>query len=141
MLTKFRACASTLLLPALLAGCASPYQNLPVRTGTVTETQQSLRKAFQPSAAGAAAGAAVGGVVGNRIGKGSGRRVATALGVLGGAAVGAAAAGTEKMVPYSIVSFRDNETGQMFEAAIDGPWRPGMAIRYSLTEDGKLVLR
>ena len=63
------------------------------------------------------------------------------LGVLGGAAVGAAAAGTEKMVPYSIVSFRDNETGQMFEAAIDGPWRPGMAIRYSLTEDGKLVLR
>lgn len=74
-------------------------------------------------------------------GKGSGRKVATALGVLGGAAVGAAAAGTEKMVPYSIVSFRDNETGQMFEAAIDGPWRPGMAIRYSLTEDGKLVLR
>ena len=44
MLTKIRACASTLLLAAFLAGCASPYQNLPVRTGTVTETQQSLRK-------------------------------------------------------------------------------------------------
>ena len=141
MLTKIRTCTATLLLAAFMVGCATPYQSLPVRTGTVTETQQSLRKVFQPSAGGAAAGAAVGGVVGNQIGKGSGRKVATALGVLGGAAVGAAAAGTEKMVPYSIVSFRDNETGQMFEAAIDGPWRPGMAIRYSLTEDGKLVLR
>ena len=57
MLTKIRACASTLLLAAFLAGCASPYQNLPVRTGTVTETQQSLRKVFQPSAGGAALGA------------------------------------------------------------------------------------
>ena len=141
MLTKIRTYTATLLLAAFMVGCATPYQSLPVRTGTVTETQQSLRKVFQPSAGGAAAGAAVGGVVGNQIGKGSGRKVATALGVLGGAAVGAAAAGTEKMVPYSIVSFRDNETGQMFEAAIDGPWRPGMAIRYSLTEDGKLVLR
>ena len=64
-----------------------------------------------------------------------------ALGVLGGAVVGAGAAGTEKMVPYTLVSFRDNQTGQMYEAAIDGPWRPGMAIRYSITEDGKLVLR
>lgn len=141
MPNRIRACAFALLLAAFLAGCASPYQNLPVRTGTVTETQQSLRKVFQPSAGGAAAGAAAGGVVGHQIGKGNGRKVATALGVLGGAAVGAAAAGTEKMVPYSIVSFRDNETGQMYEAAIDGPWRPGMAIRYSLTEDGKLVLR
>ena len=67
MLTKIRACASTLFLAAFLAGCASPYQNLPVRTGTVTETQQSLRKVFQPSAGGAAAGAAAGGVVGHQI--------------------------------------------------------------------------
>ena len=97
MLKKIRACASTLLLAAFLAGCASPYQNLPVRTGTVTETQQSLRKVFQPSAGGAAAGAAVGGVVGNQIGKGNGRKVATALGVLGGAVVGAGAAGHPPM--------------------------------------------
>lgn len=136
-----RACVSAMLLAAFLAGCASPYQSLPVRTGVVTETQQSLRKVFQPSAGGAAAGAAVGGIVGNQIGKGNGRKVATALGVLGGAVVGAGAAGTEKMVPYTLVSFRDNETGKMYEAAIDGPWRPGMAIRYSITEDGKLVLR
>lgn len=141
MLTKFRSFTSAMLLAVFLAGCATSYQHLPVRTGTVTETQQSLRKVFQPSAGGAAAGAAVGGVVGHQIGKGSGRKIATVLGVLGGAAVGSAAAGSEKMVPYSIVSFRDNETGQMYEAAIDGPWRPGMAIRYSLTEDGKLVLR
>ena len=141
MLTTIRTCTATLLLAAFMVGCASPSQSLPVRTGTVTETQQSLRKVFQPSAGGAAAGAAVGGVVGNQIGKGNGRKVATALGVLGGAVVGAGAAGTEKMVPYTLVSFRDNQTGQMYEAAIDGPWRPGMAIRYSITEDGKLVLR
>lgn len=138
---RLRCIAPMLALIALLAGCASPYQNLPVRTGTVTETQQSLRKVFQPSAGGAAAGAAVGGIAGNRIGKGNGRKLATVLGVVAGAAVGSAAAGTEKMVPYSIVSFRDNATGQMYEAAIDGQWYPGMAIRYSLTEEGKLVLR
>lgn len=63
-----------------------------------------------------------------------------ALGVLGGAVVGAGAAGTEKMVPYTLVAFRDNQTGQMYEAAIDGPWRPGMAIRYSPSPK-RLVLR
>ena len=84
MLTKIRTCTATLLLAAFMVGCATPYQSLPVRTGTVTETQQSLRKVFQPSAGGAAAGAAVGGVVGHQIGKGNGRKVATALGVLGG---------------------------------------------------------
>lgn len=133
--------ATLVSLIFVLAGCASRYQNLPVRTGTVTETQQSLRKVFQPSAGGAAAGAAVGGIAGNQIGKGNGRKLATVLGVVAGAAVGGAAAGTEKMVPYSIVSFRDNITGQMYEAAIDGQWYPGMAIRYSLTDEGKLVLR
>ena len=60
MLTKIRTCTATLLLAAFMVGCATPYQSLPVRTGTVTETQQSLRKVFQPSAGGAAAGAAVG---------------------------------------------------------------------------------
>ena len=57
MLTKIRTCTATLLLAAFMVGCATPYQSLPVRTGTVTETQQSLRKVFQPSAGGAAAGA------------------------------------------------------------------------------------
>ena len=74
MLTKIRTCTATLLLAAFMVGCATPYQSLPVRTGTVTETQQSLRKVFQPSAGGAAAGAAVGGVVGHQIGKGNAAR-------------------------------------------------------------------
>ena len=55
MLTKIRTCTATLLLAAFMVGCATPYQSLPVRTGTVTETQQSLRKVFQPSAGGALA--------------------------------------------------------------------------------------
>lgn len=142
MINKFRAFTYPVVLAsAFLVGCASPYKDLPIHTATVTETQQSLRKVFQPSAGGAAAGAAVGGLAGNQIGKGKGRKAATVLGLLGGAAVGGAAAGTEKMVPYSIVSFRDNQTGQVYEASLDGQWRPGMAIRYSLTSEGKLVLR
>lgn len=141
MLRKFKASTTSLLMAMILTGCATSYDNLPLRTGTVLDTQQSMRKVFQPSAAGAAAGAAAGGVIGNQIGKGSGRKIATALGVLGGAAMGGTMAGTEKMVPYSIVTWRDNETGKIYEAAIDGPWRPGMVLRYSLTETGKLVLR
>ena len=134
-----------------LAEQARPGYGIPSqdpRTGaqTALEPEDAEREAHSAlmgggMMAGAAAGAAVGGVVGHQIGKGNGRKVATALGVLGGAVVGAGAAGTEKMVPYTLVSFRDNQTGQMYEAAIDGPWRPGMAIRYSITEDGKLVLR
>ena len=88
MLTKIRACASTLLLAAFLAGCASPYQNLPVRTGTVTETQQSLRKVFQPSAGGAAAGAAVGVAVAGPVGVVVGSTLGGIAGALGGAAAG-----------------------------------------------------
>ena len=41
MLTKIRTCTATLLLAAFMVGCATPYQSLPVRAGTVTETQQS----------------------------------------------------------------------------------------------------
>lgn len=141
MQTRIKSGAAGLLLVALLAGCATSYQHLPVRTGTVVQTQESLRTVFQPSAAGAAAGAAIGGVAGHQIGKGNGRKVATVLGVLGGAAVGGTAAGKTRAVPYSIVAFRDNASGQIYEAAMDGSWRPGMAIRYSITEDGKLVLR
>ena len=36
---------------------------------------------------------------------------------------------------------RDNVDGTLYDADLSGPWRPGMAIRYSLTPDGKLVLR
>lgn len=57
--------------------------------GTVIETQEGLRPEFQPSTGGAVAGAVVGGAVGNQIGKGNGRKLATAIGVIGGAAVGA----------------------------------------------------
>lgn len=89
-------------------GCATQYKDLPVRDGTITDSRQSPRKVFKPSAGGAAAGAAVGGVAGNQIGKGNGKKVATALGILAGVAAGAAAAGTEEMVPYSQVAFRDD---------------------------------
>lgn len=137
-----RVFSSMALAAILLSGCVTAsHQNLPVRSATVIETQQSLRKVFQSSMGGAAVGAAAGGVVGNQIGKGNGRKAATVLGVLGGAAVGAGVGGSERMVPYTIVSFRDNQTGELYEANLDGQWRPGMGIRYSITQDGKLVLR
>lgn len=142
MFNAIRSSAAILLLAAFVSGCATTnYQNLPIRAATVVDSQQSLRKVFTPSAGGAAAGALAGGVVGNQIGKGSGRKVATALGVIGGAAVGGTVAGTEKMVPYSIVYFRDNQSGEVYSANLDGQWQPGMGIRYSITEEGKLVLR
>lgn len=130
------------LAAALLAGCATnPHQNLPVRMGTVIETQQGLRPEFQPSTGGAVAGALIGGTVGSNVGKGNGRKLATVIGAVGGAAVGAGAAGSTRMVPFVNVTWRDHANGQIYDADLTGPWRPGMAIRYSLTEDGKLVLR
>lgn len=61
--------------------------------GTIASVQQV---AVPPSAlnraGGAFAGAVVGGLIGNQIGQGTGRDVATAVGVLGGAAAGNAAA-------------------------------------------------
>lgn len=77
------------LAVALLAGCATnPHQSLPVRMGTVIETQEGLRPEFQPSTGGAVAGAVVGGAVGNQIGKGNGRTAATVLGAVGGGYAG-----------------------------------------------------
>lgn len=130
------------LAAALLTGCATnPHQSLPVRLGTVIETQQGLRPEFQPSTGGAVVGGVAGGLIGSQIGKGSGKKWATAIGVVGGAAVGAGAAGSTKMVSFVNVTFRDNVDGTLYDADLSGPWRPGMAIRYSLTPDGKLVLR
>lgn len=135
-------CFPLVLAAAILAGCATnPHQSLPVRMGTVIETQEGLRPEFQPSTGGAVAGGVLGGVAGSHIGKGNGRKLATVIGVVGGAAVGAGAGGSTKMVRFVNVTFRDNASGQIFDADLSGPWRPGMAIRYSLTEDGKLVLR
>jgi uncharacterized protein YcfJ len=58
----------------------------------VCGTQQVITQA-PPSGAGAVLGAIAGGVVGNAIGHGGGRAAATALGVVGGAALGNSAEG------------------------------------------------
>jgi uncharacterized protein YcfJ len=126
----------------LIAGCASPYKDLPVREGTITDSRQSLRAVFKPSVGGAAAGAAVGGVAANQlVGKGTGKKLATVLGTLGGAAAGAVAGGTQEMVPYSQVAFRDDATGEEFRGAVDGQWQVGMRVRFSVAPDGKIILR
>jgi len=132
--------ALCLLLLALVAGCAT-VNDLPVRTGTITQSAPSQRKVFLPSATGAAVGAAAGGVAGNQIGKGNGRKAATVLGVLAGAAAGATAGGRTEMIPISMVTFRDDVTGEEFRGTLDGAWPPGMRLRFSVTADQKIVVR
>lgn len=126
---------------AMLSGCAMQYRNLPVRQGTITDSRQSLRPVYKPSGTGAAVGAVAGGVVGSQVGRGNGKKLATVAGILGGAAVGAAAGGSEELVPYSQVAFRDDFSGEEFRGAIDGQWQVGMKIRFSVAEDGKVILR
>lgn len=123
------------------AGCASRYQDLPVREGTVKQAQHSMQKVFTPSVGGAAGGAAIGGLAANRIGKGSGRKWATAAGILAGGAIGAKAAGEYKMVPYSLIVFQDNHSLSEYRVAVEGHWQPGMLIRYSVDEAGQVILR
>jgi outer membrane lipoprotein SlyB len=125
---------------AVAGGCAT-VADLPVRTGTISESQASMRQVFKPSANGAAVGAVAGGVAGNQIGKGRGRKAATVLGVLAGATAGAAMAGTKEMVPTSMVAFRDGATGEVFRGILDGAWHPGMKLRFSVTEDKQIVVR
>ena len=126
---------------AALAGCASPYKDLPVQFGTIVYSQPSQRKEFTPSLGGAAVGAAVGGVAGNQIGKGNGRKFARIAGVLGGAAAGATVGGSTTMVPTSVVTFRDNVSNQHYHGMLDGQWTPGMAIVYSEAPDGTIIVR
>jgi outer membrane lipoprotein SlyB len=127
-------------LLALLAACAS-VRDLPVHTGTIITSAPTQRKLFTPSAKGAAVGAAAGGLAGNQIGKGNGRKAATVLGLLAGAAAGAAAGGESTMVPVSLVTFRDDATGETFRGAVDGAWPVGMRVRFSVTEKGEIVVR
>lgn len=125
----------------LISGCASPYLNLPVREGTVVDARYSMRQEFRPSTGGALAGGALGGVAGRQIGKGSGRKVATALGILAGASLGATAGGSTQMVPISLLVVRDNFDGREFRISVDGQWRPGMVMRYSVAQDGQFIVR
>lgn len=142
MIKKFTAIMLTAVALTGISGCASmSYESLPVHVGTIIDSSPSMRREFTPSLGGAAAGAAVGGLAGNRIGKGNGRKAATVVGLLAGAAVGGQAAGSYQMVPISIVTFRDNITNQHYHGPLDGQWVKGMAIRYSVTQDGTIVLR
>ncbi len=139
MLNRFQRVLAIAVL-GITSACAT-VADLPVRTGTISESQASLKQVFKPSAAGAAVGAAAGGVAGNQIGKGRGKKAATALGVLAGATAGMAMAGTKEMVPVSMVAFRDDSTGEVFRGTLDGAWQTGMKIRFSVTADNKIVIR
>lgn len=133
---------SFLVLGALLlSGCASMFQTLPVRMGTIDSSAQTICKEYKLNAAGAAAGAAAGGVVGHQIGDGNGRRAATALGVLAGALAGAAAGATEIDVPCAVLMIKDDATGEVFMAKLKGGWKVGMKIQFSVGANQQVIAR
>lgn len=74
-------------------GGTQTLQVVDSQPGTITSVQQvALPPSALNRAGGAFAGAVVGGLLGNQVGQGTGRDIATAVGVIGGAAAGNAAA-------------------------------------------------
>lgn len=45
------------------------------------------------------------------------------------------------MIPISMVTFRDDVTVEQFRGTLDGAWPPGMRVRFSVTDDQKIVVR
>lgn len=123
-----------------LTGCAL-FPELPVRTGTIVDSAPSMREVFVPTATGAAVGGAAGGILGHQVGKGSGKTAATVAGALVGAATGAAVGGSKKLVPTSIVTIKDDSTGEVLKTALDGSWQPGMKIQFSIDDSRRFIMR
>ncbi|MEO6351469.1 MAG: glycine zipper 2TM domain-containing protein [Oxalobacteraceae bacterium] len=104
MKTNYTIAATFILAAAILSGCASPYNPMPVSQSYPANTQSSqpeysdygvidsIRMVQGNSSGGVGAGAVVGGVVGgllgNQVGGGRGKAVATIAGVVGGAMAG-----------------------------------------------------
>lgn len=138
---RVKAILVPLICAGFLAACAPAPRETAIRSATVTDVQQSIRKEFVPSGGGALLGLAAGGALGNKIGGGNGRKAAAVLGALAGASVGGAMGGEERLVRYSVVTIRDPQSGELLRVPVEGDWKRGMLLRYSVTEDGKFIQR
>lgn len=104
MKTNYTVAATFILATAVLSGCASPYNPMPVSQpypgstqssqpqyseyGVIDSIQMVRGNASGGVGAGAVVGGVVGGLLGNQVGGGSGKAVATIAGVVGGAMAG-----------------------------------------------------
>lgn len=132
-----------------LAGCADLQQkqvDLPVRWGTIVEASPSYRAGVKEGSAGATlAGGAIGGALGHQVGKGNGKKVATGLGVILGAATANAASEKQIMVPTTAVVITDDASNEAYQVMLDGNWRRGMKVRFSVQQgengDYQVIIR
>lgn len=111
---------SVVMSVAVLSGCATTQQKEQVAfTATVQSVRNYQGVKKEPSVGSTLAGAGIGGVLGNQVGKGSGRKVATILGVVGGAAVGAQVG--QKTVPVSMQELSIlMPDGRLFNVSVEG---------------------
>lgn len=99
----YRTSASTLLIAAILSGCASPGYYPPATSkpypaprqtypssmyGTVDSIQLQQGTGGNGIGVGTVVGGVVGGLLGNQVGGGNGKKAATVAGAIGGAMVG-----------------------------------------------------
>jgi outer membrane lipoprotein SlyB len=133
--------AAVIALTVILTGCANtPLFAGPVHTATIVDVSYTTREVKSPSVGGALIGALIGGAAGNKIGGGNGKKVATVLGAAAGGVAGAAAGAKTNTVPATYVLLRDDESGALFNATLDGTWKSGTHIRYT-NKDGRFALR
>lgn len=139
---KYKKFVTTITMSAslLMVACAS-YSSLPISTGTIINADRTQVEVVTPSVGGAAVGAAAGGVIGHQIGNGNGKKAATIAGVLLGGLSGANAASTKTMQPASLVQIRDDQTNAIYSTRLMGVWNTGMKIRYSVTDQNKIIPR
>jgi outer membrane lipoprotein SlyB len=147
-------CSLTVLLFALVAGCASETGGTfssnqarvaqSVSFGTITHLANATIE-NNPSGLGAAAGGVAGGVVGSTIGSGRGSTLATVAGALLGAGAGQLAEGAARRSPALEITVR-LENGQIISVvqelgAEERTFAVGDSVRVLRGADGSTRVR
>ncbi|MDF3124632.1 glycine zipper 2TM domain-containing protein [Rheinheimera sp. 1928-s] len=121
---------------APLVGCSSGGQNVqqsvaPAEQIGSVSSIQVIALDNRSSGGGAVLGAVLGGVIGNQFGRGSGRRVATGVGVIGGAVAGNQVERNNKTANeiYRVTVNFDNGRTQQFDYQNIGDLRLGDRVR------------
>ena len=146
MKTSFKVLLTSLILMAF-SGCAleQPKPDLPIHWGTIADAKPSYRTEMRTSAGATAAGGVAGGVLGHQMGKGDGKKVMTGLGAILGAATANAASQKEVLVPTTAVIITDDESKEAYHLMVDGQWRVGMKVRFSVVQsangDYQVIIR
>ncbi|WP_233080527.1 glycine zipper 2TM domain-containing protein [Rheinheimera soli] len=135
--TFYLSCLTLAVLSlAPLAGCSSAGQNVqqsvaPAEQIGSVSSIQVIALDNRSSGGGAVLGAVLGGVIGNQFGRGSGRKVATGVGVIGGAVAGNQVERNNKTANeiYRVTVNFDNGRTQQFDYQNIGDLRLGDRVR------------